>query len=560
MKKWNNPELDLLEQEYFSVLQMHALLSDTQNMIGMLGRGSGKSTHMLAPRFMRVCYDMQGSQVSLAGPTYTFVLETIVPALLTYLNQNYTRGIHFEYGQRPPNHFNAPKREVTGWKHTISTVWGTVGRFAGVDRPETSNIGQDSAHVFADELLRINETNFRERLAPSLRGNRTLFGGSPYYGGITGFSSAPNLQNDHDWWLAFEEQMDTKLINEIMYVAMRVLQEKTKLREARLKGDTLKIKRHTAFINKWEKKLRQKRKGQTTFLTGSSFTNLLILHLDYIKQQYNISGANFEKFKLSILNMRSTEVKDMFFARFTNSHIYEDSYIYDRLDHLSISPELKRNSSDLLYCDPDKAILAGWDPGDFMSIVFAQERNSVTRVFKSMYVYTPEQHEDLARKIDEFFKFHRRKTIYLYYDRAGNKRLDKYANHTKGDTDATILQKCLQDKGWHVELMNRDQRTIFHWEHYLLLSKLFSEEDKRTPRIRICQNECEELISSIRMSPVKKSEDGTITLDKKSERLDYADQAMWSTQIGTALMYLLFGRYEKFVPERELKQVDYEGL
>ena len=78
--------------------------------------------------------------------------------------------------------------------------------------------------------------------------------------------------------------------------------------------------------------------------------------------------------------------------------------------------------------------------------------------------------------------------------------------------------------------------------------------------IMLCQNECEELISSIYMSPLKRTEGG-IELDKSAEKkLDFKDQALWSPQFATALMYMLFGLYEKLMPSRVSSLSDYEGI
>lgn len=174
---------------------------------------------------------------------------------------------------------------------------------------------------------------------------------------------------------------------------------------------------------------------------------------------------------------------------------------------------------------------------------------------------TPDEHFEMAKKINDFFQHHQRKVIYLHYDRAGNQRKPRYKTNPKGQTDATILKSELETLGWTVHLMSQEQKTIFHWQHYLLLSRLMSERESRTPRIRICQNECEELISSIYMSPLKKTEDGSYELDKSSERkLDYKDQAWYSTQLPSALMYLIYGKYEKWLPAKNNKMPDIEGL
>lgn len=544
------------EQKYLTVLQTQLLLADTQNVAAEIGRGAGKSTEMLAPRLVRISYALPQSILLLVGPTYVFLLENIMPMLITYLNTYYTRGVHFEYGKTPPKHFKQPYTGVNKWTHTISFVWGTVVQLVSIDRPESA-IGKSGAHIFVDEWLRIKEDTFRERILPTLRGNRHIFGHSCYFAGISGFSSTPNFENDHDWWLDFEGEMNKDLIKEIQYVAYRVMMAKTKLE---LTESEIYTKRYENFIRRWGAQLNDKRKGNWFYLKGSSFSNLLILGLDYMKQQLSGTQGNFDKFKLSILGIRPFRVKNMFFGRFSKSHIYTDSYKYNNIEIHSIEGKRKRSSRDLMHCDPNKPIIAGWDPGYFMSIVFAQEKKGELKTFKNMFAIHPDQHAALAKNINEFFQYHKKKEIILHYDRAGNQRKQSYKDHPKGHTDAKILKAYLEDLGWTVRLMSLGKKTIYHWQHYLLLGMLFGGGFERLPSMSICQYECEELISSIYMSPLKRT-DGVIELDKSAEKkLDYADQAFWSPQIATAFMYLLFGLYEKFMPDSASESVMIEGV
>lgn len=560
------------DRKYQSVIQTRAMLADPQNLIGELGRGSGKTTHIMGPRFVRVCYSMPQSIVAIAGPSYAFVVDTIVPGLLDHLNQNYTRGIHFEYGKTPPKHFKRPYVEVVDWKHTISFAWGTVAKFMGIDRVNTSGVGQNITHIFVDEMLRISEANFTERLLPTMRGNRQIFGNSPYFGGITGFSSTPNFENDHDWWLAMEANMDKELMEELIYVAFRVSTKLAEVEQWKAERQIVKVDAELArldakidaglrFAAKWDARLNTKRKGATLYLKGSSFTNLVVLGLDYMRNQFKHSRHNVDKFKLSILGIRPKKVKDLFFSQFSARNIFEDSYNYNTIDMYSIDGSYRKTSRDLKYCDPNRPILMGLDPGNFMSAVFAQEHGDELRIIKNMHCIIPEEHREMAQKINTFFEPHHRKTIYLHYDRAGNQRKEKYRNNPKGDTDAKILKTELEAVGWTVHLMSQDQRTIFHWQHYLLFSILFGERNPKAKKLRLCQFECEELISCIWMSPRKKGDDNNIELDKSSEKkLDYEDQIWYSTQIPSAMMYLVFGLYEKFLPDGKLDIQDIEGL
>jgi hypothetical protein len=569
-------------KKYNTVVQHKVILSDTQNLIGEVGRGSGKTTEMFAPRIVRISYDMPRSTMILAGPTYVFIMDTLIPGIVTYLAEHYQRGWHYEYGKEPPKFFLQPYTPVGNWKHTITFAWGTVILWGSLDRPE-SMIGKNVVHLLVDEMLRIEEIDFTERVFPALRGNREIFGKSHYFGGITAFSSTPNFENDHDWWLEWEKNVNPEAIKVIEYVAYRTLKAEgelvnaeIELEEARKENKTSKIEsieneiaRLTRFINRWHIFLNEKRcedNGKWTYIKGSSFSNLPILSIDYMKRQFAGTKHNPSKFLLSILGIRPERVKEMFFSFFSKQHIYTDSYKYEKgpggFDDTSKIGEYKRTSADLKYCNPEKPLLMGYDPGNFMSCVFAQERGNDLRVFKNSYCWTPKQHFDMAAQIDEFFRPHTRKYIKLWYDRAGNQRKSIYANNPKGKTDIAILKRCLEDLGWRIELMTPpDQRTIEYWEHKLLLDTLLSEREKKTPHIRICQYECEELISSIYMSPLKREKGNWIELDKSSEvKLDYEDQPWYSTQIPSSLMYLIFGLYEKYKPAGMKENFDIPGL
>lgn len=566
MQQSNNDTATGIEviRKYNSVLQTKALLADTTNLVGELGRGSGKTTEMFAPRLVRVSYDMPRSIMLLITPTYTFAIDTLVPGITTYLEKHYARGVQYEIGKEPPKHFKRPYAQIANWKHTISFAWGTVVQFASIDRPE-SMIGKSVVHIFVDEILRIDETDFIERALPTLREDRELFGKSHYFGGITCFSSTPNFENDHDWWLKWQENVNPEAIEELQYVAYRIMTAHAELID--LQNQLMKctsdkaisimnrIKKLQHFINNWTLKIndqRKKEKYSWYYIKGSSFSNLGILGIDYIKRQMQGGVSNFDKFKLSILGIRPSRVKEMFFARFTKKHIFKDSYTYaNGYDQNTVAGEYKHTSADLRYCDASKPIILGFDPGNFMSVVAAQERPGECRVIKNFWCITPQSHFEMAAQIEEFFKPHKYKVIKLYYDRAGNQRKKDYENNPKGKTDAAILKRCLEDLGWRVELMNIDQRTIEHWEHYLLLDLLFGEREKKAPKIKICQFECEQLISCIYMSPIKREKGSGIELDKSSEvKLDYEDQVWFSTQLPSALMYMLFGLYEKFKPSK----------
>jgi glutamate 5-kinase len=76
--------------------------------------------------------------------------------------------------------------------------------------------------------------------------------------------------------------------------------------------------------------------------------------------------------------------------------------------------------------------------------------------------------------------------------------------------------------------------------------------------ILIDRNECEALVSSVNHSPLKRHE-GRIILDKSSESLPFEEQAYNSTQLASSFMYLLWGEYNRLLPDSDLSRETPQG-
>lgn len=553
-------QLSDFEEAYSSVMQIKFMLADPTFMVGELGRGSGKSTKIIGSRADRIANAMPGSKPVIAANTYVALLTNILPAVVSYFKNNYIEGIHYVFGKQPPQHFKKPEQPVLSWKHTIATVWGTVFEFVSIDRPESA-LGKNAPHIIIDEALRAEEQKTIERLWPILRGDRHIHGHSHFFGGFTIFSSSPNGITDHDWWCDYKEDMDDQLIAKIINVAYRINDAYFKLQRTKNQQTRLKLNK---FIQRWQKNLNKLRAGATFYGHASSFANIKILGLDYIKRQA-ATTKDFERFKTSILAIRSNSVKDKFFGTFSRNNIFSDSYTYkktysgnyeiDTLDFASFTSD----SSYLKYCDARKPLIGGWDPGAFMSLVIAQKDNlnRSMKIIKDMYVYHPEQHSEMAEKFNSFFYKHVNKHLVLHYDRAGNKRhTAKYKKYNSlsvvdvNETDVRTFKYELEKLGWRVTLKSIGQATIFHWQHYRLCKILFEGSAPRGIKVEICENECENLISSINYTSLKPTA-GEIEMDKTPEKnLSYKDQVLYSPQIASAMTYLIFGEYSSILREK----------
>lgn len=571
---------NVFSKVYMTVLQIIVKLVDTTFLWIEAGRGTGKTTQILASRMDRVMNDMPGAVLYIVEPTYKAIFDIILPEILSYFRTYYVEDVYYCVGKRPPEHFAPCDVSILNWKHTIILHNGCVLRFASTDRPE-SLVGINTPHLFIDEALRIREGDV-ELIFRALRADKSKYGHSHYFQGITLTTSTPNFRTDNDWFINNEKLMNkglvhrivnlAKLVDEAKYYLIRFKSERKETIDVdRLAVLDAKIQQRERFISRWSERLKIARRNQHFYVRASSFSNIKILGINYIKTQYDITKDK-SKFNTSILSIRSRKPKELFAGKFGKEHLYQDSYRYDYIDSISAGNYDQAEADKarhLKHYNKNLPIYAGFDPGPFMSIVFAQRfersggsRTRKFRVIKDMHVIHPNQQVELAGMINDFFEGHRRKEIFLHYDRAANQHDPNYRKYYPNsgltdlnDTDAQLLKKELEKHGWRVVLMSLGQGVIYYSQLYALLNILFGKNDGRRDDIMIDENVCTCLVSSLQSSPLKRHE-GRIMLDKSSEReLDYEDQAMWSTQIFTALLYLLWGEYKKILPRTGMEDV-----
>ena len=543
---------DDITEMYMNKAQIEANLVDSNILMVEMGRAGGKTEGVIGPRTIRVAYDIPRETSVLAHTTYIALLSNIVPNLLLYYRSPRGKdeqsimqeGIHYVVGKKDlPKHFLKPRYKLEDPEHCIIISTGHVLRLLSTDRHD-SIAGGNIVHAFLEEMKHNKGDKLKSRIFPALRiGLRGNVNPSPYYQGLTGVSDTARLSvNEDNWFFDYENGVDRELITDIVNTALHI--EKAKV--AILKGKD--VDKNNKLILKWQPILNRQRAKAVHYIRASSFVNKDVLGLRYF---INMSKTLSEdEFLAAICGIREAKVANMFFALFNEAiHTFTDSYIYDSIEKFNIADTFTLTSEYLKYYDKTKPIILGYDPGGFSSLTVAQEYKAQNelRFLKDFHVYTPRDQSDLAQDFTNFFCNAQSRRIILYYDRAGNQ--DKSYKKQR-ETDAQRMKAELEKRGWRVLLKNENQRTIFHWEHYDLWEVLLSESERYTPRIRICANECKNLISSINRSPLKNT-DGVKELDKSAEiKLPFQLQVTQSPQIATSAMYLVFGLYERFKVRR----------
>lgn len=224
-----------------------------------------------------------------------------------------------------------------------------------------------------------------------------------------------------------------------------------------------------------------------------------------------------------------------------DSHFYDDGYNYDYYDRFGLRDNIQQTSEGLRYIQNNKALEAGYDAGNMMSMVIGQEQGHEYRVLKDMYTLTPEWIPELGQKFVKFFEPHKFKVLNLWHDRATNqysKSKKDFANQFK-----TAIERHPDGRrtGWKVILKSLGQGNIGMEEEFDLMNQMFGEKNPKLPKVLIDRHECPRLKSSLELAPLKKNK-GKIQKEKKSEKLPLKRLPHESTNMSDAFKYLMCRR------------------
>lgn len=529
--------------QFSNWVKTNIMLAKPRDLYLYAGRGLGKTTDIIAGRAEDVVREMPRGLFVFTSDTYMNLMTNIVPNIILGWEQRYDfyEGKHFVVDEEPPADWERPYYSRTfQYKHTISTYNGCKFFLTSLDRP-SANAGLSVVHIFGDESKYLREKKLN-KLFPTLRGDPKMFGGSPYFLGKTFVSDMANpLIGEDDWMLRMEANMNKADIVKSIQTGLVVNEIAMELYEAEQKnGNDQVIKNITRNLERWEERHRKIRTGTTFFGIASSYANADILTKAYFDNLF--STLDFEEYKTSVLTIRKTLAgNERFYAKLDDRHFYQDGYDYTLIDRHKIRDEIKETSLMLKYCNHDMPLEAGFDSGNMLSLVVGQQRNvEEYRILKNFFTIPPKWIRDLCDSFVEYFKHHRRKQLYLWYDRAANQY------RMVGQDVATKVKSAIEKDrfgkptGWEVKLMSLGQADILHTEEYDLMMVMLGETDRRLPKIRIDEFNCRELKSSLQLAPVKAgSGKEKVMKDKSSEKLAPGRLPLESTNMSDAFKYLM---------------------
>lgn len=530
--------------QFSNWIKTNIFLAKPRDLYLYAGRGTGKTTDILAGRAEDVVREMPRGMFGFTSDTYMNLMTNIVPNIMQGWEQRYDfyEGIHFVVDQEPPADWDRPFFSRTfNYKHTISTWNGCKFFLTSLDRP-SANAGLSLVHIFGDESKYLREKKLN-KLFPTLRGNPKYFGHSPYFLGKTFVSDMANpLIGEDDWMLRMEQNMDKDRVIKAIQAGIVVNEIELELHEAREKNaEGVKIHNIERNLARWTERWTEARMKTIFFSSVSSYANADILTGDYFDNL--MKTLDFEEFKTAVLSIRKTLAgNERFYAKLEDKHFYGDGYDYTLIDRHGLRDTIQETSLMLKYCNHREPLEAGFDSGNMLSLVIGQPKGiNEYRIIKNFYTIPPKWLRELADNFVEYFKHHQNKVLYLWYDRAAN------AYRSVGQDVATKLKMAIEkdrfgrNTGWEVKLMSIGQGDILHTQEYDLMNVVLGEEKQNFPKLRIDQYNCKELKSSMEMAPLLKATTGRekVMKDKSSEKLAPARLPLESTNMSDAFKYLM---------------------
>jgi hypothetical protein len=528
---------------YANDLQAKHYLLDAKNNYLITGRGGGKSTFILAQTMMRRSYDLPRATIGLVGHTFVNILEKVVPAVVKgWQSMGWIEGVHYVKGIRPPEFFVNPIWPISDYKFTISTHTGTVFVLISQDRVASAN-SFSLQYLVGDEVKFMNIDKLKEEVRYAIRGERLTFPDSPHLFGETFTTDMPRLE-EADWLLAYQGKVNEEQNKLIIKTALFLEALKLKRYKYQQLGNIKKLQQTDANIELIESKLRKIRRNSTFFDISSSFVNLDVIGWEQLKQWVDPKDTPIDIILSSVLSIRPKSAQYMFYGSLTAKNFYGGEYDYTYYDRFGLTSTVIPTSDGDKDTDPMKELNCGMDFGNMCSMVVFQEKGKEIRFVKEFFVLKPENLDELADQFCMYYRNHKKKLLYYYYDRAGNK-----TESLSKRTQAEYFKQKVESKreGWLVILMSKGIGDIPHARKHLLIDVILKEKDDRFPSVKINEDRCPCLKSSMQLAPLKINDKNKVEKVKTSEDRKLSDLPMYSTNFSDAFDYPIYQKFQELL-------------
>lgn len=510
------------KEVYFNPFQLKVALLYPKELYATAGRGTGKSTAIIAPRTIGCAINMPGSTNGIIAKNNVQNLTRIMPAVVSGWRQmGFIEGIHYTYGKADKKlRFEEPSVKPLLWERTLHFFTGAIFPLVSQERKGNA-AGFSFQSLHGDEAKFLKYDELKEGAFPAMRG-LAKFEDLVEYKMKTFVSSMPTSPSGM-WLVDMEKQMDPEGLQLMWYLI-------DKMNNCDPDGRT---------YAEYAKMLHALRQTNPIYLESSSFDNIDILRPEYFKTAFRDLDAY--TFKTEIMNVRPGKVENNFYPTLSAKNFYEADYNSNHYDPIAMNDisDDDVNSLGDNDCMHQVPLIVSIDWGaNINSMVVAQEdiNNNTLKVIKCFYVKKPEYILHLVKAFCKYYQYHGERVIRLIYDRNGRTSVGN-----SPETYAEYATRLLYENDWVVLDLIDNVDNPSHDDKFEFFKILFAEKDSRLPKIRINEDNAYDLKISCENAETKVVR-GRVEKNKNSERNKFIPQEH-ATHLSDALDYMLYVLY-----------------
>lgn len=490
----------------YNTAQLNNILFPTKIRYNLWGRGGGKSFD-LARDSAEMAHEMPGGSFVFMARSYALLEGISFQGILAgWKALGYYPGVHYEIKKRPDKNKKWPDPFVPPISYDHFIPWYTGAGFYLASQDKDSPFrGPSIEGIYVDEALTIKKDRFDEEISPTNRGNRFKHPLRHF----TKFSSTKPLGSDGNWLLNANKYYGDKLPlikrlqKESIELKLELIDSRDIDQQKYLFKEIQKIDKELSYYPDKENKI--------FYSEYDGFCNLKNIGLDYFRN--NKLTMSILKFRSEILNETMEEIEDGFYPSFNEKHLNYDTFNYNHIDLLtSDQRETERDcrwDKDIFYNLPLKHVV---DWGGWINSSLTWQRNGkLINVTNHQWVKHPLKIKDLADKFMRYYRYFPLKHVILHFDHTGINKKD--------NTDLTSSEEYasyLRTGGWTVTIVKGGGAPT-HGEKYFLNQKVMSGHDSALPSLILNANNCTNLITALKLTPIKKGNRG-VEKDKSSEK------------------------------------------
>jgi hypothetical protein len=493
---------------YFNDAQLECMWTAANTTVVVAGRRTGKSHGIMAPSLIRDVQAMPRSAGAIVASTFQQALTRTLPATFAALHElGFIRDKHFVIGKKPPKSlgFNKPIIEPSNYEHVIAWYNGAIQHIISQDVKGSSN-SLTLDYIKIDEAKFVNFEKLKDETLPANGGITKYFGNCPWHHGLLIMSDMPQTKKG-SWFMNYQEQMDSELIDVIHAIICEIYQLKQK-------PATKAIQQNIKTLNA---ELAQLRQVATYYREWSSIENIQILGEKYIKQMKRDLPPLV--FWTSILCQRLKKIlggfypalnEDVhFYSAYDNSYLSNIQYDFKQMETPDCRQDGDVNLSQPLNIAFDYNANINW-------LIVGQQSGAKMKTLKSFYVKYERKLRELCQDFCKYYQYHKSKEVNYYYD---NTALG--SNYAVNDEDfAAVVCDELSKSNWTVNRVHIGN-PLKHHEKHIMIDQALKGQRYMFPMFNKPNNE--DLITAMLNADVSGGYNGFVK-NKAGEKLPESEE------------------------------------